>query len=286
METKKLPLISYVVKTQFLTNSAGLRTLHQQVFTDDNIILARKKTMEYYNAAIEVLESLGEISKDKNSGKIVYKNPDLFEKGIGVFMRLNQDYFKNGIADKANSLFLIDSHFSLNAKEKRNLDFGRKTEQKYFDLLKLKREKTAPIFVNSAMRLSRIVELQKLKNKTMEEAEFITFEDKKNDLELLLESVCAFLNTNGGKVIFGQNDGFEIINHENNFEDLKLIIFRLLESVFPQNKTNFSVEHRNLNGVEFLEIIIIKSETECFYHDEFYFRNRFGNVMDFNRNWL
>lgn len=286
METKKLPLISYVVKTQFVTNSAGLKTLHQQVFTDENILLARKKAIEYYDAAIEVLESLGEISKDENSGKIIYKNPELFEKGIGVFMRLNHDYFKNGIADNADSLFLIDAHFSMNSKEKRSLDFGKKTEQKYFDLFKLKLEKKKPIFVNSARRLSKISELQKLKNKTTEEAEYISFEDKENDLELLLESVCAFLNTKGGTVIFGQDNGFEIINHKNNLEDWKLIISRLLESVFPQNKANFSVEKRNMNGVKFLEIIMTKSETECFYHDEFYFRNRFGNVMDLNRSFL
>ena len=285
MQTK-LPLISYVVKTQFVTNNAGLKTLHQQVFTDENIVLARKKAMDYFVAAIEVLESLGEISKEENSGKIIYKNPELFEKGIGVFMRLNHDYSKNGIADKANSLFLIDAHFSLNTREKRTLEFGKKTEQKYFDLLKLKREKSTPIFVNSAMRLSIITALQKLKNKTAEEAEFIEFTDKKNDLELLLETACAFLNTNGGTIVFGQDCEMKNIHSKNNLEDLKLIISRLLESVFPQNKANFSIENKNLNGIEFLEIIITKSEADCFYHNEFYFRNRFGNVMDLNRSWF
>ena len=285
MQTK-LPLISYVVKTQFVTNNAGLKTLHQQVFTDENIVLARKKAMDYFVAAIEVLESLGEISKEEKKKKIIYKNPELFEKGIGVFMRLNHDYLKNGNADKANSLFLINAHFSLNAKEKRSLDFGKKTEQKYFDLLKLKREKTTPIFVNSAMRLSKITALQKLKNKTAEEAEFIEFTDKKNDLELLLETACAFLNTNGGTIVFGQACEMKNSNSKNNFSDFELIVSRLLESVFPQNKANFSIENKNLNGIEFLEIIITKSEADCFYHNEFYFRNRFGNVMDLNRSWL
>lgn len=285
METK-LPLISYVVKTQFVTNNAGLKTLYQKTFTDENILIARKKAMEYYKAAIEVLESLGEISKDEICGKIVYKNPDLFDKGIGVFMRLNQDYFKNGIADKANSMFPIDAHFSMNSREKSSLDFGKKTEQKYFDLLKLKREENAPIFVNSAMRLLKVAELQKLKKKTIEEAEFIPFQKKENDVELLLESVCAFMNTNGGTIIFGQDNEMKNVKPQNNIVDFQLIISRLLESVFSKNKENFSIEHKNLNGVEFLEIKITKSETECFYKNEYYFRNRFGNVMDLNRSWL
>ena len=55
----QLPLISYVVKTQFATNNAGLKTLYLKVFNEQNIVDARKKAFEYYNAAIEVLESEG-----------------------------------------------------------------------------------------------------------------------------------------------------------------------------------------------------------------------------------
>lgn len=49
METK-LPLISYVVKTQFITNNSGLRRIHQQVFTNQDILFAREKAFEYYEA--------------------------------------------------------------------------------------------------------------------------------------------------------------------------------------------------------------------------------------------
>jgi hypothetical protein len=44
METK-LPLISYVVKTQFITNNSGLRRIHQQVFTNQDILFAREKPL-------------------------------------------------------------------------------------------------------------------------------------------------------------------------------------------------------------------------------------------------
>ena len=103
METKK-PLLSYVVKTQYVTNKAGLKTLYQKVFTDQNILNARKNAFEYYEAAIGYLQSENEIETAENSGKIIYKNPENYDQGIGIYMRINEDVKKFGIVDQAETL--------------------------------------------------------------------------------------------------------------------------------------------------------------------------------------
>jgi hypothetical protein len=56
METK-LPLISYVVKTQFITNNSGLRRIHQQVFTNQDILFAREKAFEYYEKNVLICKN-------------------------------------------------------------------------------------------------------------------------------------------------------------------------------------------------------------------------------------
>ena len=136
METK-LPLISYVVKTQFITNNSGLRRIHQQVFTNQDILFAREKAFEYYEAAINVLEREGEIWRDEKTSKIIYKNPENYLKGISIYIRINEDVKKYDLADKENQMYLINIHFSLNEILKRHIEQGKKIEKKYFDLLKI-----------------------------------------------------------------------------------------------------------------------------------------------------
>ena len=60
----------------------GLRRIHQQVFTDQNILFAREKAFEYYEAAIDVLEREGEICRDERTNKIIYKNPENYLKAV------------------------------------------------------------------------------------------------------------------------------------------------------------------------------------------------------------
>ena len=130
METKK-PLLSYVVKTQYVTNKAGLKTLYQKVFTDENILTARQNAFEYYEAAIGYLKSENEIEIDENSGKITYKNPEKYDRGIAIYMRINEDVNKFGIVDQAETLYIIGGHFDLSNRDKNRLKVGKNTEEKY-----------------------------------------------------------------------------------------------------------------------------------------------------------
>ena len=107
----KFPLISYIVATQYVNNSAGLRYLHKEVFTDEDPRVAKSKAKNYYDAAVEMLADEKQISlvkKDSYSKeKIVYQNPELFEEGVSLFIRLNEDLDFKNLKDKKGKEFLL-----------------------------------------------------------------------------------------------------------------------------------------------------------------------------------
>lgn len=286
MQTKK-PLISYVVKTQYVTNYVGLKTLYLKVFTDENIVDARKKAFEYYNAAIHVLENEGEIIKDTNSEKITYKNPENYDQGIGIYLRINEDVNKFGIADKADTKYMIEARYNLSHREARSMKVGKETERKYFELLKLKFEQEQNNKIRfSGRRLGLLAELNRIKSTSFERIDFVDYRDREESVEQLLESTCAFLNTNGGTIIFGQNPAMDDDQDLHNIFGNAFIIEKLLTASFPKEKQHFTFNKRNLLGCQFLEITINKSETDCFYDGHFYYRCAVGNVLDMDRNCL
>lgn len=286
MKTQK-PLISYVVKTQFVINYAGLKTLYQKIFTDENIVNARKKAFEYYDAAIHVLEHEGEIVKDDHSGKIIYRNPENYDQGIGIYLRINEEVNKFAIADKADTKYLIKAHYNLLGRDRKRLESGENTERKYFKLLKLQFEHDPKITIaTKGKRLEQLAEIKNLRNQPTSKIEFIDYENQTESVERLLESACAFLNTTGGKIIFGQNQNMEYKNSLFQKEDNGFIIEKLLTSTFEKEQHQFSFNKRILLGCQFLEIVINKSETDCFYNSQYYYRNLFGNVLDMDKNCL
>ena len=286
METKK-PLLSYVVKTQYITNNVGLKTLYQKVFTDVNIIEARKKAFEYYNAAIQVLEGEDEITKDPHNGRIIYKNSENYDQGIGIYMLINEEVNKFGIADKADTKYMIAGYFTLSMRDRNRLDIAKNTEKKYFKLLKLQFEHDPKITIaTKGKRLEQLAEIKNLRNQPSSKIDFIDYYNQQESVDQLLESACAFLNTEGGKIIFGQNQNMEFKNCPHHIDDNVLIIEKLVMSTFKKENQNFIFTKRNLLGCQFLEIAIKKSETDCFYNGHFYYRNLMGNVLDMDKNCL
>lgn len=286
METKK-PLLSYVVKTQYVTNKAGLKTLYQKVFTDENISNARKNAFEYYEAAIGYLQSENEIETAENSGKIIYKNPENYDQGIGIYMRINEDVKKFGIADKADTLYIIGGHFDLSNRDKNRLKLGKNREEKYFKLLKIKLDvnhKERIAFQGKRLQLA--AELNRIKQTSLEKIDFIGNVSEKESLEQLLESSCAFLNTDGGTLIVGQNREMDNDKDIYKIHGTAFIIEQLLPLSFPNEKDHFTFKKRNLLGRQFLEITITKSDRNCFYNGQFYYRCATGNVLDFDRSFL
>ena len=286
METKK-PLLSYVVKMQYVTNKAGLKTLYQKVFTDENISNARKNAFEYYEVAIGYLQSENEIETAENSGKIIYKNPENYDQGIGIYMRINEDVKKFGIVDQAETLYIIGGHFDLSTRDKNRLKLGKNTEEKYFKLLKIKSDANQKEnLAGTAKRLRSMAELNRIKGTSLEKIDFIANVSEKESLEQLLESSCAFLNTDGGTLIVGQNREMDNDKDIYKIHGTAFIIEQLLPLSFPNEEDRFTFKKRNLRGRQFLEITITKSDRNCFYNGQFYYRCATGNVLDFDRSFL
>ena len=170
-----MPLISFVVQTQFMRNNAGLKYLFEKVFTDENILYAREKALEYYDCAVNVLEGEGEILRDGNV-KIYYKNPENYDGGIKLLMRVNRTFFTKNIFDKAGQKYLLKGHFEMNAERKRHIKFGEMMQKKYFVELGIREPSTMDIKNHTQCRaLEQTAELRKLRKLTTEEAEFIKF---------------------------------------------------------------------------------------------------------------
>lgn len=280
---KQLPLISYIVKTQILTNKAGLRYLSGKIFNDENILEARRKAYEYYEAAIDVLQREGEILKDEN-GKIVYKNPQDYQDGIKMFVRINRDFFRRGIiADKKDTQYQIEAHYTLNSEQKRKLKFGQKMYQRYLKVLKVSipEPMTQEMLNYYKGRLGKGMELNRLRTLGEEDLACIKFKDK-NYSQHLLESACAFLNTKGGTIILGQDHS---ISQKNSFRNLnKDLQFaeQILKSNFPEHVPNFKCSIEHLQGINFIKVQVSKSEKDAFYQDEYFIRTRYGNVIDWD----
>lgn len=286
METKK-PLLSYAVKTQYVTNKVGLKTLYQKVFTDENILNARKNAFEYYEAAIGYLKSENEIDGNDKSDKITYKNPDMYDRGIAIYMRINEDVNKFGIVDQAETLYIIGGHFDLSTRDKNRLKLGKNTEEKYFKFLKIKFEANQKEnLAGTAKRLQSMAELNRIKVTSLEKIDFIGNVSEKESLEQLLESSCAFLNTEGGIIILGQSQAMDDEKDLNLIHGTAFIIELLLPLSFPNGEDNFTFEKRNLLGRQFLEITITKSDRDYFFNGQFYYRCTFGNILDFDRSFL
>ncbi|KQS92551.1 ATP-binding protein [Chryseobacterium sp. Leaf394] len=279
------PLISYVVTTQFVENSVGLKILHQKIFTDLDIPEARNKAFEYYDAAIEILHGESEIITTEN-GKIIYQNPEKFNRGLSIQMRINEDFKCFGIADKKDKHYLLDAHFDLSKTDQRKQQIGRSTEKKYYHLLKInfKRNEKYNIEIPFNTAIGKKL-LESLQNRNVEEIEFLKY-NLKNSVDIILETVCAFLNSGKGTIIFGQDENFSIEDGNEKLFETCSALKNHLEKNFEKHLDLIKLSKHNYFGKKFVKFEISKSETAVLYKKEFYFRNRFGNVLDLDRSFL
>lgn len=164
---------------------------------------------------------------------------------------------------------------------------GKNTEEKYFKLLKIKSDANQKEnLAGTAKRLQSMAELNRIKGTSLEKIDFIANVSEKESLEQLLESSCAFLNTDGGTLIVGQNREMDNDKDIYKVHGTAFIIEQLLPISFPYEEDHFTFKKRNLRGRQFLEITITKSYKDCFYNGQFYYRCTFGNILDFDRSFL
>lgn len=110
MSNPLMPFISYVVSAKFNENKVGLKTTHQKVFTSEDFYESRIQAFDYYEACVEMLMDVKEITLrdwelklplERNSVKSIlfhsnkeivkYKNPEEIKSGIQIHLRINRN---------------------------------------------------------------------------------------------------------------------------------------------------------------------------------------------------
>ena len=156
----------------------------------------------------------------------------------------------------------------------------------YFKLLKIKSDANQKAnLAGTAKRLQSMAELNRIKETSLEKIDFIGNVSAKESLEQLLESSCAFLNTEGGTIIFGQNQAMDDKKDEHLVQGMAFIMELLLPLSYPFEQDHFTFKKRSLLGRQFLEITITKSGRDCFYNEHFYYRCATGNVLDLDKTF-
>ena len=292
----KLPLISYIVTTRFLTNSEGLRYLHKEVFTDEDPRISKNKAVEYYNAAIECLADTKEILVHKSDTyskeKIVYKDPEAFNGGVAIFLRLNTDAVISGNVYHTGRTFLINVFCDLDKHIAVKRFTAKKIEQQFWN--KMSSSKFSQQSTINDLLVRKGIKKDLRDTKLLERislADSSTMQLIKNvdEIELIPESICAFLNTDGGEIVIGIDEhlmptGF-LTNVE--FKKYKDVFSTTVFTMFSTFTEMIEFDTKQINGTLFYYLKIEKSATPAFLSDkdgcDFYYRNLAGNVRDFDR---
>lgn len=293
----KFPLISYVVATQYVCNSVGLRYLHKEVFTDEDPRVAKRKAENYYDAAIEVLmdeKQISVVKKDSHSKeKIVYKNPELYEGGISLYIRLNEDLeFKNA-EHKSGKEFLFEIFAEKNRHHLVERNYAQKIEQETWNLMGQKTEKQLKqddILYKMKLGVYRKQRLNQLAERILaNEIANMEIVREINEIAKIFESICAFLNTDGGEIVAGIDENLISTGFlpNDDFDTFKEIIENSVFMMFKGFEDLIEFDLKQINGVQFYYFKISRSANPAFLIQkgsmEFYYRNIAGNVLDFDR---
>lgn len=282
----KMPIITYVVTCKYKTNSAGFTTLHRQYFTDENYSLARKTAFQYVEAAKEFMHKT-EIMLNKkryqNPSGVYIKNVKSFDSGIQVFIRINEDFNQSGVADKKEKTYLIAAFHTLNNDFRQKIKAGRLAEKTYYRMLN-QNDFEEDEFIIDYLRFDQEKnEIKKLKSQSFKDLDFIPFTIDQT-IENLFESICAFANSGGGRIIFGQDERFETNHSENKISSLCEEIWKRTIAEFPEMEDYLLIYKRNYIDCKFLEIEIIPTPFYCLFKGEYYVRTVHGNVMDLEKS--
>ncbi len=293
----KLPLISYVVATQYMHNSEGLRYLHKEVFNDEDPRVAKSKAKRYYDAAIEMLTDEKQISlvkKDSYSKEvIVYKNPELYDDGVSIFIRLNEDFKYNNTTFKSGKEFLLEIFAERSSQHIVKNSYARKLEQKTWNLMGQKTEKQlaeldflykSKLGIYRKERMNQLAERIASNQKTSME-----IVRKTNEIGNIFESICAFLNTDGGEIVAGIDESLSSTGFLPNedFDTFQEIFESTVFTMFRGFEKLIEFDLKQINGVRFYYFKVTRSANPAFLIQkesmEFYYRNVGGNVLDFDR---
>lgn len=282
----KMPVISYIVTCKYKTNSAGLTTLHQQNFSDENFSTARKKAFEYVEAAKEFMHK-NEIflnrKRYQNPSGVYIKNKKAFDSGIQIFMRINENFNQSSVSDKKATMYLIAAFHTINDDYRQKIKAGRSAEKSYYKILKQNSVEEDQFIIDYQKFEKEKNEIEKLKSKSFIDIDFITY-SLDQTIENLFESICAFANSGGGRIIFGQDEKFETYHSDSKINLLCEEIWNRTITEFPEMEEYLIIFKRNYIDCKFLEIEVIPTPFDCLFRREYFVRTIHGNVMDLQKS--
>ncbi|MBU4539284.1 MAG: ATP-binding protein [Weeksellaceae bacterium] len=293
----KLPLISYVVYTKFVTNGAGLRYIHKEAFTDEDPRIAKTQAKEYFDAAVEILMDMKEISvlkEDRYSKeKIIYKNPEEYDGGIAIFMRLNADVELKGKICKLGRMFLLNIFTDVDRDITVKKHLAKKVEQQMWNLMGFKTDKQLcelDELYKNRLGVKRAARKNELSQRiAVNDTTLIQIIRNINEIGLISESICAFLNTEGGEIVIGIDEHLSPTGFLPNedFETFRDMLTNTVYKMFMGFEALIEFDLKQINENNFYYFKVNRSATPAFIIEkhgmEFYYRNLAGNVHDFDR---
>lgn len=151
----ELPPISYLVTAKYNVNSVGLKSLFRKAYSNDVFLDARNKAFDFYSATIEMLmdnkeisfnlknqntyfskKSFHQIIEKCNNVMVDYKIPNDFNRGIQIYLRINEDIKLKNQTLKKDDLFLIESFNFLSPNEIQEIVKNQKLELEIYHRFK------------------------------------------------------------------------------------------------------------------------------------------------------
>src|SRR5690606_4550546 len=110
-----------------------------------------------------------------------------------------------------------------------------------------------------------------------------------SEIKVILASVCAFLNTDGGEIVIGIGENLLPTGFMSKDAFMKYTdVFEIaIYTMFHGFTDLIEIEIKQINETSFYYLKINKSARPAFLREkhgtEFYYRNVAGNVLDFDR---
>lgn len=228
--------IKYVVKALYNEKENGTKRLHQKQFNSSNDVLKnRNSAKSHFNLVIELLEdcNLLEIEYRKNT---ILAASNIYHLKISSVTFVENHRKAQGIRFGFKVNETIAKHFDLDSKTFYELDFvdhfSKERNQKNDDNRTIERKILQTLYPTKITLLKKSESNFDMYHiiKLVKEQSILELQIVKNleEIDLLFESVCAFLNSEKGGYILFKNDEPQQINaheFENIIDILKTKIF-------------------------------------------------------------
>jgi hypothetical protein len=219
----------------------------------------------------------GETLQKYSSATITYRNPDLFDKGVAIYMVVEKPILHQGKADQKGDRFFIHGIWNFNESDVVNLIEGLQQELRYYKNFKYDTKQYVETLNLSLYPIRKSIFsiistpfdwqfnyfLNGMKLVVKENQKFQIYKDQiangglqKNAFEFHLDKkklvriLASFSNTDGGLLFYGMD---ELRRPEDVFKNVKPILFKremqlLIRQKLPAIADNIDLEFIQFRG--------------------------------------